>query len=120
VSPGITLERFHPVIELPIFPVRHDDLRPPHPDAAIVTAALLADRVRASILVLLREGPRCVCELAAAMDEREHNVSNQLARLRAAGLVRASRRRIHGHWTFYERDETACRVALQNLEEVLG
>jgi DNA-binding transcriptional ArsR family regulator len=107
-------------VELPLFPVRHGDLKPPHPDAAIVTAALLADRTRASILVLLRSGPRCVCELAAAMGEREYTVSNQLSRLRAAGLVRTSPSRVHDHWVFYERDETACRVALQNFEDVLG
>ena len=34
-------------------------------------------------------GPVCVCEMAAALGERENNVSNHLARLRDAGLVRA-------------------------------
>ncbi len=36
-------------------------------------------------------GRVCVCEMAAALGARENNVSNHLARLRDAGLVRASR-----------------------------
>ena len=42
---------------------------------------------------MLRDGPVCVCEMAAALGERQNNVSNHLARLREAGLVRASRHR---------------------------
>lgn len=109
-----------PLEELPLFPLHREDVHPPHVDAAIVTAALVADRTRASILELLRAGPRCVCELAAGTAQREHQVSQHLERLRAAGLVRASRHRLHDHWVFYERDETACRLALQNIAAVLG
>ena len=106
--------------ELPVFPLHREDVHPPHVDAAIVTAALVADRTRASILEVLRQGPRCVCELAAATGVREHHVSQHLERLRAAGLVRASQHRVHDHWFFYERDETTCRLALRNLAELLG
>jgi DNA-binding transcriptional ArsR family regulator len=106
--------------ELPLFPLHRVDVHPPHVDAALVTAAVLGDRTRALILEILRDGPRCVCEIAASTGEREHDVSVQLDRLRATGLVRRSGSRTHEHWTFYERDETACRVALQNLAELLG
>ncbi|MFV2064520.1 MAG: ArsR/SmtB family transcription factor [Chloroflexota bacterium] len=65
----------------------------PVPDvsAATTIAALLADRTRAGILALLRDGSHCVCEFAAIFGVRENNVSNHPAKLREAGLVRASR-----------------------------
>jgi DNA-binding transcriptional ArsR family regulator len=82
-------------------------------------AALLADPTRAGILVLLRDGPHCVCEMAAALGERQNNVSNHLARLREAGLVRASRHRADARWVYYERDEKACRAAARFVDELL-
>lgn len=105
---------------LPVLP----ELRPliPAPDIADVaaTAALLGDPVRAGILALLRTGPHCVCELAAALGERQNNVSNHLARLRRAGLVRASRHMVDARWVYYERDELACGAALAALGGLLG
>jgi DNA-binding transcriptional ArsR family regulator len=106
--------------ELPVFPLHRDEVHPPHVDAAIVTAAMVADRTRALILEVLRDGPRCVCEIAAATGEHERHVSLQIDRLRAAGLVRISQTRATEGWAFYERDETACQVALDNIREVLG
>ena len=106
--------------ELPCFPLHREDVHAPGVDSALVTAAMLADRTRAAILHVLRHGPRCVCELAAATGESERAVSLQLESLRAAGLVRPSRTRIHEHYTFFERDETACAVALDNIRELLG
>ena len=58
-----------------------------------------------SILALLADGPHCVCEMAAALGARENNVSNHLARLRDAGLVRASRHGADSRRVYYERDE---------------
>ena len=66
------------------------DLAAPDVDEVTALAALLADRTRAGILALLRDGPHCVCEFAATFGERENNVSNHLTKLRNAGLVRAS------------------------------
>ncbi len=94
----------------------------PAPDIvdAVAVAALLADRTRAGILAMLRDGPHCVCELAATFGERENNVSNHLARLRDAGLVRASRHEGDARWVYYERDEAAIAAAAAALREVLG
>ncbi len=91
----------------------------PAPDVADATAiaALLADRTRAGILALLRDGPHCVCELAATFGERENNVSNHLAKLRDAGLVRASRHDGDARWMYYERDEAAVAAALAALRD---
>jgi ArsR family transcriptional regulator len=95
------------------------DLVAPDVTDAQVVAALLADRVRVSVLRMLRDGPHCVCEMAAALGERENNVSNHLARLRDAGLVRASRHRANGRFQYYERDEAATARALAAVAEVL-
>lgn len=94
----------------------------PAPDVgpATSTAALLADPIRASILRMLRDGPICVCEMAAALDARENNVSNHLARLREAGLVRALRSAGDTRRVYYERDREACRRALDHFGDVLG
>jgi ArsR family transcriptional regulator len=85
----------------------------------VAIAALLADPVRASILALLRDGPRCVCELAAALEERQNNISNHLARLREAGLVRATRPAGDARRAYYERNEAACESAARMLVGLL-
>jgi DNA-binding transcriptional ArsR family regulator len=95
------------------------NLAPPDVEAPLAVAVLLADRNRAAILALLRDGPHCVCELAAALDERSNNVSNHLARLRDAGLVRASRPAADTRRVYYERDEAACAAAFAQLAAVL-
>jgi len=88
-------------------------------EAPLAVAVLLADRARSGILALLADGPHCVCEMAAALGARENNVSNHLARLREAGLVRASRHGGDSRRVYYERDEAACALALKALESLL-
>jgi DNA-binding transcriptional ArsR family regulator len=105
--------------ELPVLPAPRSGLAVPDVGVATAAAALLADRTRAAILAMLRTGPLCVCEMADALGERENNVSNHLARLRTAGLVRASRHRADARWIYYERDEEACAGALAVIREVL-
>ena len=104
---------------LPVIPTSRPGLVAPDITGASAAAALLADRTRAAILALLKSGPHCVCEMAAATGERENNVSNHLARLRAAGLVRASRHRADARWVYYERDKAACASALAALADLL-
>jgi DNA-binding transcriptional ArsR family regulator len=106
--------------ELPVLPLPRLDLPAPEVDATVEIATLLADRTRAGILRLLADGPHCVCEMAAALGERQNNVSNHLARLRGAGLVRASRHGLDARWVYYERDEAAIAQATAALREVLG
>lgn len=105
--------------ELPVLPSPRLGLAAPDVSDAVATASVMGDRTRAAILALLKDGPHCVCELAAATGERENNVSNHLARLRAAGLVRASRHRADARWVYYERDEVACAAALAGLRSLL-
>lgn len=101
---------------LPVLATPRLDLRPPDVASAVAGAALLADRTRASILAMLADGPHCVCELAAALGERDNNVSNHLGRLREAGLVRATRHEANARFQYYERDE----AAVEALRSALG
>ena len=95
------------------------DLPAPQVEVAVAVAALLADRTRAAIVRMLGDGPHCVCEMAAALGERQNNVSMHLARLRDAGLVRAVRHSGDARWMFYERDEERCAAAAAALTELL-
>jgi DNA-binding transcriptional ArsR family regulator len=106
--------------ELPLLPAPRLDLPAPDVSAAVAASTLLADPTRAAIVRILRDGPHCVCEMAAATGERENNVSNHLAKLRDAGLVRASRHSANGRFLYYERDEAVVRAAFDALREVLG
>jgi DNA-binding transcriptional ArsR family regulator len=54
---------------------------------------------RLALLVLLRQGPRSVAEIAEAVDREPSLVSQHLAILRAARLVRGVRQ---GKFVFYE------------------
>ena len=95
------------------------DLPAPDVEASAAIAALLADRTRAGILRMLAGGPHCVCEIAAALGERQNNVSMHLARLREAGLIRAVRHSGDARWIFYERDDERCAEAAATLAELL-
>jgi ArsR family transcriptional regulator, arsenate/arsenite/antimonite-responsive transcriptional repressor len=106
-------------IELPVLPDLRLAYRAPDVEAPLDVAMLLADRTRASILALLADGPHCVCEMASALGARENNVSNHLARLRDAGLVRTSRNEGDSRRVYYERDEQACAAALADLGTLL-
>jgi ArsR family transcriptional regulator len=95
------------------------NLPAPQVSDAVAAAALVADRTRASILRMLADGPLCVCEMAAALGERQNNVSNHLARLREAGLVRAVRHSGDARWMFYERDDERCAATAAAITELL-
>jgi ArsR family transcriptional regulator len=106
-----------PTIQLP--PEPRLDLPAPEVTAAVSAAALLADGTRAGIMAMLAAGPHCVCEMAAALGERQNNVSMHLARLREAGLVRAARHSGDARWIFYERDEERCAATAAAIAELL-
>ena len=113
-------ERRYLRTELPVLPEPRLDLLRPDVAEAARLGALVGDPVRAGILAILRDGPHCVCEMAAALDVRQNNLSNHLAKLRESGLVRASRHQVDARWVYYERDEEAVSAALAALREVLG
>jgi DNA-binding transcriptional ArsR family regulator len=106
-------------MELPVLPALRLEIAPPDVTGVTAAATLLGDPIRAAILAILGAGPHCVCEMAAAVGERQNNVSNHLAKLRRAGLVRASRHMVDARWVYYERDEAACAAALTAFERLL-
>jgi ArsR family transcriptional regulator len=105
--------------QLPVLPEPRLDIAAPDVAEAVAAAALLADPIRAGILTLLGSGPVCVCEMAAALEQRENNISNHLARLRDAGLVHASRHSANGRFLYYERDDEAVARVRAALAAVL-
>lgn len=66
----------------------------------------LAHPVRLEILEALREQPACVCELVALTNKRQPYISQQLALLRKAGLVKAEREGVRVRYQLVE-PETA-------------
>lgn len=105
---------------LTVVPELRLDLPRPDTSEAVRIAALMGDPVRAGILAILRDGPHCVCEMAATLGERQNNVSNHLARMRDAGLVRASRLGADSRRSYYERDEAGIIRAREALAAILG
>jgi ArsR family transcriptional regulator, arsenate/arsenite/antimonite-responsive transcriptional repressor len=96
------------------------DLAAPDVSGAVAMTALLADPTRAAVLAMLRDGPHCVCEMSAALGERQNNLSNHLARLRDAGLIHRTLLEADARRVYYERDEAACAAALTVVAAVLG
>ncbi|WP_435921057.1 ArsR/SmtB family transcription factor [Paenibacillus sp. DYY-L-2] len=67
-------------------------------DEMITILKLLADKTRLTILAILKDGERCVCDLVEALQTTQPNISQHLRKLRAAGLVQETRR---GQWAYY-------------------
>ena len=108
-----------PTVQPPAEPGCRLDLARPDVSTPVEVATLVADRTRAGILKLLATGPCCVCEIAAALDERPNNVSNHLAQLRRAGLVHAVHHEADARRAYYELDRAACAAALEALRVLL-
>jgi ArsR family transcriptional regulator len=73
----------------------------------------LSDPTRLSILDMLRDGERCVCDLQDALDAAQSRLSFHLKVLRDAGLVSD---RKDGRWSYY----TANRERLAEAEQVIA
>lgn len=80
-----------------IQPPRVQDKAPYQPAAGLFK--LLAHPARIAILSALRSGEACVCHLEAALGYRQAYLSQQLALLRAAGVVEDRRE----GWNIYYR-----------------
>ena len=59
----------------------------------------LSDVTRLSILEMLRDGERCVCELQDELDAAQSRLSFHLRVLKEAGLVTDRR---EGRWSYYK------------------
>ncbi len=64
----------------------------------VLAAKALADPTRVRILVALRRGELCVCELSDALQVTQSTLSTHLQVIRDASLVRTRR---EGKWVYY-------------------
>lgn len=77
--------------------------------------ALLADPSRLRLVYALADGgSMCVSDLAAAVGAGDSGTSHQLAKLRAAGVVRSER---HGREIWYSLADTHVRMLLDVAAE---
>ena len=83
-----------------------------------LTFRLLGDPTRLKIILALRGGEMCVCDIAAFVGLSESAVSHQLRRLKDLSLVRSRR---EGQVLYYSLDDDhvldLINVALQHVEE---
>lgn len=59
---------------------------------------VLADPLRLKIIILLREGEKCVCELVEALGKKQPLMSYHLKVMNEVGLIQ---RRNEGTWSYY-------------------
>lgn len=76
----------------------------------------LADPTRLKLFKLILSEELCVCELQPLLGISQPAVSQHIARLRAAGLVRERRA---GQWTYYRGDLARVTAALGELSAFL-
>ncbi|MED4071255.1 ArsR/SmtB family transcription factor [Priestia endophytica] len=67
-------------------------------EGAAAVLKILGDKTRLSIMKVLEEGERCVCELVELYDISQPAISQHLKKMRDIGLVKEKRR---GQWMFY-------------------
>ena len=87
----------------------------PLPPEALFRALGDSTRLR-SLLLLLREGELCVCELTVALDLSQPKISRHLAHLREGGIASVRR---DGTWVFYRVNERLPDWARQVLQRTL-
>ncbi|NRF91085.1 winged helix-turn-helix transcriptional regulator [Paenibacillus frigoriresistens] len=59
---------------------------------------LLGDKMRLTILSLLKERELCVCEIVEIMNTSQPNVSQHMRKLKDGGLVKEAKK---GQWVYY-------------------
>ncbi len=83
-----------------------------------LTYKIMGDRTRLKIILALRGGEMCVCDIAAFLGLSESAVSHQLRRLRELSLVRSRR---NGQILYYSLDDDhvldLVTVGLNHIEE---
>jgi ArsR family transcriptional regulator len=98
------------------------ELAPPKPPPTDDLAALmrvLGDDKRLRIFALLTRAELCVCEIEDILGLSQSLVSNHLAVLRRAGLVKARRDDEDSRWIFYRTDPEAAAALRQKCLALL-
>jgi len=84
-------------------------------DAEAEIFKAMADPCRLKILMLLREGELCVCEIMIGLDRPQSTTSYQLSLLKEAGLIKE---RKDGRWSRYRLSEGAV-IEMLNLAKLM-
>ncbi len=92
---------------------------PPPTDDLAALLRVLGDETRLRIFALLTKAELCVCEIEDTVGLSQSLVSNHLAVLRRAGLVRARRDDEDARWIFYRADPEAVAVLRQKCAALL-
>ena len=90
------------------------------PRDLLVALKALADETRLRIFILLTRQELCVCEIEDMLNLSQSLVSNHLAVLRQAGLVKARRDAEDARWIFYRADPEAAAALRQKWETLLA
>jgi ArsR family transcriptional regulator len=85
----------------------------------LVPLKALADETRLRIFSLLTRQELCVCEIEDMLNLSQSLVSNHLAVLRQAGLVKARRDAEDARWIFYSADPAAATALRERCAELL-
>ena len=87
-------------------------------DRLVLIYKALADRTRLRMVMALRKGEMCVCDLAALLNLSESAVSHQIRRLKDLALVKSRR---EGQVLYYSLDDhhvdELIQVGLDHLRE---
>lgn len=75
----------------------------------------MSDPCRLKILMLLKEGELCVCEIMVALDRPQSTTSHHLSILKEEGLIRE---RKDGRWSRYRLSEGAI-IEMLNLVKLI-
>jgi len=75
----------------------------------------MADPCRLKILMLLREGELCVCEIMIGLDRPQSSTSHHLSILKDAGLIKE---RKDGRWSRYRLSEGAV-IEMLNMVKLM-
>lgn len=75
----------------------------------IVLLKTLADSTRLKLLKLILQEELCVCELQELLQISQPGISQHIAKLKTAGVIKERRA---GMWTYYQGDPTRLQAAL--------
>jgi DNA-binding transcriptional ArsR family regulator len=92
---------------------------PPATDDLAPLLRALADETRLKIFALLTQEELCVCEIEDTLELSQSLVSNHLAVLRRAGLVKARRDAEDARWIFYRADGKAAAALREKCTSLL-
>lgn len=91
------------------------ELVPKPIDSRLALLKCLADETRFKILLMLKDGERCVCEIFRELGKEQSLISHHLRVARRCGLVKGARR---GKWIVYRLADPSIAELLRKITEI--